>query len=1043
MQPVSLGRYRLMQRLARGATGAVYRAVDGVSGREVAVKALLPGHPVLARLFRQEVMLVSELDHAHVLPVLATGTVAVGHADGPEQGALWYAMPYCAGGTLASRVPTSFDELSVALQQLLLALSHCHARGILHRDVKSDNLLYDARGQLQLADFGLGARWGADAVRRPQRGGTPVYVAPEQGAGEWWAECPATDLHAVGVLGWSLAAGHLPMVRRHADKDLALGAGRRLPRLRARYPVPPAFSDWCRQLAHPDARQRMPLAADALAALRAMPGPHWEEPTRSGRPVSYDRSVAPLRRLPLRGRGPAQQVLAGMLHDVQRGQVRVVILRGPQGVGKRSLARWVVEKAQHEGVGWPHVLDASEGQVRDGLDALVARCLGLHRATRAQARQRGASEADLSVLWPVRAPTSEQRREAMRAVLQRRAGARPSVLWVDQAQGAPEALRFVVDWVEAAEPGLIVITLGTAAQSPEVEPLLQRLREAGAAELTVEPLHDDAIGEMVDALLPLQPELRADVVDRARGRPGFARELVADWVERGLLASAGEVYVLADTDGHGIPMNLAEMWRARVDGVLAGRPPAWRSAVHAAVWLGKEVHLWEWRSACEALGLPASDELLDLLFQARLVQLEADRFRFVQHRPYQLLRREARGRASFPRLAAACRSALVPRGDDALPERVGLSCALGEYDDAYTEAFGAGQRNGLVDIEQAERFYVLAARVAEEGFDEADQRLLWALQSLARAAWISNRADALRDLADRLEHLAHAHGAVAAVVLAHRTRAWHASVMGDLAEAVRQLQRGVAAAEPGDELAVAMGGELASHYVDLGRYAEAHRILAGSPEPDDAATKHWLAMMKLSAQVGMGQALKALMAAEALRDEVLEEASLVQKAQLHGLFAEALAELGHLEEALDAAQQAIAVRAEAHLPSPVGQVFRAGLLLQLDRLDEVEEALAQTGAASTRCTRELLTMTVAAARGRLDGLDDGLERWLEDHDGEAAVFRPRIRALERLGEELSAERPELARLVFERARERWSLLRAARRVARVEKKLAQLPGGPS
>jgi serine/threonine protein kinase len=240
----------------------------------------------MQRLFRQEVVLLAELEHPCVLPVLDTGRLDEALPDGSiDAGALWLAMPLCDGGTLSSRPPTTFDELAVVLQQVLLALGHCHARGILHRDVKADNLLYTRDGTLVLADFGLGARWGAHAVRRPQRGGTPVYVAPEQGAGEWWREGPPTDLHAVGVLAWSLAAGHLPMVRRQATKDLALGAGRRLPRLRARFGVPEAFAGWCKRLAHPDPRRRPALAAEALAELRAMGAPLWALPSRLRRSV--------------------------------------------------------------------------------------------------------------------------------------------------------------------------------------------------------------------------------------------------------------------------------------------------------------------------------------------------------------------------------------------------------------------------------------------------------------------------------------------------------------------------------------------------------------------------------------------------------------------------------------------------------------------------------------------------------------------------------------------------------------------------------------
>ena len=549
----------------------------------------------------------------------------------------------------------------------------------------------------------------------------------------------------------------------------------------------------------------------------------------------------------------------------------------------------------------------------------------------------------------------------------------------------------------------------------------------------------EALTALVDAMLPLQPELRASVVSRASGRPGFVREVVSDWVDRDLLAVGGGRHYLAETDGTGFPMNLADMWRQRVDGLLDDHPAAWRTALHAAVCLGREVHHDEWRAACARLDVPASDELLDELQRGRLVELEADRFRFVQLRPFQLLQHEAYELPSFPSVARACLEALVGRGDDTVADRVRLLERLGEVDDAYGLAFGAGLRSAMTDVERSGQFFALAAEVAEAGMDEADPRLVWALQRLARTAFIADRAGPLRVLAERLERLAHDHGSQQAVVLAHRTRAWYHSVQGDLPEAVRQLQRGVASAQPGDDLAVAMAGELASHYNELGRHGEAYRILSAVPIPDDdAPTRHWLTLVKLAAQVGMGQALKALMAAEALREEVMGGDSLVQKAQLHALIGEALSELGHVREALEALETSIELRREAQLPSPMAQIVRASLLLQLDRLDDLQEALKTCDALAVQTTRDLLQLTLEAVRGRRDGLPAEIDRWLLRHDADAAVLRCRIRTLERLGEVLSDDAPATARMVFERARERWGLLAEARRVARVEKKLARL-----
>jgi serine/threonine protein kinase len=1028
------GPYELRQRLASGVSGAVYVA-DGPAGR-AAVKLQRPGRAVMQRLFRQEVVLLAELEHPCVLPVLDTGRLDEALPDGSiDAGALWLAMPLCDGGTLSSRPPTTFDELAVVLQQVLLALGHCHARGILHRDVKADNLLYTRDGTLVLADFGLGARWGAHAVRRPQRGGTPVYVAPEQGAGEWWREGPPTDLHAVGVLAWSLAAGHLPMVRRQATKDLALGAGRRLPRLRARFGVPEAFAGWCKRLAHPDPRRRPALAAEALAELRAMGAPLWALPSRP--PPVHGPSVVPLRRLPVVGRAQERRLLARWLSGGTARGPRVVLLRGPQGAGTTTLARWLAERAIEDGTAWVHQIQAGAGTSRDGLDETVARALGVQHASRSDAAERVDDPEVLEVLWPTRSASPTERRRAMREVLCRRAGDLPVMVWVDEAHEAPEALRFVVDWVDSRTPGSLLVTLHDGEPDPAAADLVRHL-EGLAATTTVrlDALRPEELGAVVDAMLPLQPELRADVVARAEGRPAFARQLVCDWIARGLLGHGQRGHYLADTDGRGIPLDLEDIWRRRIDGLLDGHPVAWREALSVAALLGREVLLDEWSTACAARGVAADEALLDHLQGARLVAVEADRFRFTQARPYRLLKADAGAGPDAAARARAAVSALEGRGDETLEQRVDCLSGAGLVEEATDLALEGAAVSAYTDIDRSVRRITMVRPAAEARLRADDPRRLDVLQGLARAYFISQRTEELDALSDAFEALAE-QGVRGARMGFHRCRGWCASLRNDHAAAIRELELGVAeASEVAGRFATTMIAELADHYQILGNYARAYRLLCSIELPADKVARHWVLLLRYETLVGMGKPRKALLKVEALREEVLATESVVQHAQLHGVVSAALRELGHVSESLDAIERVLAIREEAGLPSPVAALTRAGLLLQLERLDDAREAVSYEPKGSAARGYELMRLAIDVASGDLSLVAARLSGWLAADDG--SVDPTTVRALERLGDDLVGRRPELARKAWAAAEQRWAVYGAERRVARVRRKLAAL-----
>ncbi|MDO5662283.1 MAG: serine/threonine-protein kinase [Brachybacterium sp.] len=207
MADVIAGRFELLDVLARGGTGSVWRARDLRTGAVCAAKVLRQRDSVdLLRFVREKDV---TLAHPHVLT--PTGWAA-------EDRHVVIAMPLVAGPTLEallSRVgPLSTPSVALMLDQLLQALGHVHAHGWVHRDVKPSNLLWEASGagrpRLRLADFGIAVR--AEDVRFTHAGmvnGTPGYVAPEVFTGA--EPAPVQDLYAAGMCALlALRPDHVP-----------------------------------------------------------------------------------------------------------------------------------------------------------------------------------------------------------------------------------------------------------------------------------------------------------------------------------------------------------------------------------------------------------------------------------------------------------------------------------------------------------------------------------------------------------------------------------------------------------------------------------------------------------------------------------------------------------------------------------------------------------------------------------------------------------------------------------------------------------------
>ncbi len=216
------GRYRIVRELGRGGMATVYLAEDLRHPRQVAVKVLRPD--LAAALggdrFLREIEISARLEHPHVLTLIDSG-----QADE----ILYYVMPYVEGESLRARVEREgalpVDDAVRILKEVVDALAYAHSKGIVHRDIKPDNVLLSGR-HAEVTDFGVAkalseAAHESDAITSTGMAmGTPSYMAPEQAAAEPNVDHRA-DIYAVGVMAYELLAGRAPFVGATAQQVLA------------------------------------------------------------------------------------------------------------------------------------------------------------------------------------------------------------------------------------------------------------------------------------------------------------------------------------------------------------------------------------------------------------------------------------------------------------------------------------------------------------------------------------------------------------------------------------------------------------------------------------------------------------------------------------------------------------------------------------------------------------------------------------------------------------------------------------------------------
>lgn len=262
-------RYELIRELGQGAMATVYLARDLKQNREVAVKVIRDdvSFALGPERFRREIELVTHLSHPHILPIYDSGEV---------NGELFYVMPYVQGESLRTKLnrerQLSIDDALRITCEVASALDHSHRHGIIHRDVKPENILLED-GQALLADFGIARAASASGAEKLTATGvslgTPQYMSPEQGMADPNVD-NRSDIYALGCVLYEMLAGQPPFTGRTVQALIARHSLEEVPSITVvRGSVPEEIEDAVLRALEKVPADRYATAAQFADALKA------------------------------------------------------------------------------------------------------------------------------------------------------------------------------------------------------------------------------------------------------------------------------------------------------------------------------------------------------------------------------------------------------------------------------------------------------------------------------------------------------------------------------------------------------------------------------------------------------------------------------------------------------------------------------------------------------------------------------------------------------------------------------------------------------
>jgi len=493
-------RYLLQRRLGRGGAKDVWLAHDLTLDRDVAL-ARVSGPSAWPRL-RREARLTARLGgHRHIVTV---------HDVFEDAGRPCLVARYMTGGSLADRLARATggrlrpQDAIRAGAEVADALAHAHAHGVVHRDVKPDNVWIDAQGEAALGDFGIAlAERGEDEPQRRGEGtpgavGTPLYSAPEQAAGE--TPTPASDLYALGVTLYELLSGRPPfratqLLRRPLPPAPSTLAGG----------VPEALDRLVLDLLAPDPADRPESARAVALRLRGL--------LDDGRDVVPAPGVARVF-----GRASELRLLREALARAWQGTIGLALVRGEPGIGKTTLLEALATQAR-----------ASGGLVLQGRGELESPPFGLWRPVvgTLAANAQGAGDPR-RVLAAAIAGDGDQLQlfRAVADVLEAAAAARPLLVVLDDLQWAdPSSLRLLTYLAGLGSVARVLLAGGVRSDEPPA-PLRELAGRSDVEQVALRGISLDAVRE----LLPTDVTISARTVEaihaRTDGNPLYVAELV-------------------------------------------------------------------------------------------------------------------------------------------------------------------------------------------------------------------------------------------------------------------------------------------------------------------------------------------------------------------------------------------------------------------------------------------------------------------------------------------------------------------------------------
>jgi serine/threonine protein kinase len=217
LSDIEFGRYKIKKEIGRGGMSIVYRAHDTRTNRDVALKVLpreFLHDPNFRQRFEREAQTIASLEHSAIVPV---------YDFGEENGQPFLVMRHMTGGSLTDRLmegPLSLETATAILRRIGSALDYAHQQGLIHRDLKPGNILFDRFGEAYLADFGIVQLTEASSKITGEKAlvGTPAYMSPEQAHGTSELD-GRSDIYALGIILYEMLTGQLPY---HADTPVRL-----------------------------------------------------------------------------------------------------------------------------------------------------------------------------------------------------------------------------------------------------------------------------------------------------------------------------------------------------------------------------------------------------------------------------------------------------------------------------------------------------------------------------------------------------------------------------------------------------------------------------------------------------------------------------------------------------------------------------------------------------------------------------------------------------------------------------------------------------